>query len=61
MPTYRVYTLVEGHIRAEPKLIEASEDGEAITQAKAFVDGHDVELWTGQRLVTTLSSKEAKQ
>ena len=62
MPTYRVYILVEGHIRSEPKLLSASDDMDAITQAKAMVDGHDVEVWDGQRLVTALpSTKEAKQ
>jgi hypothetical protein len=30
---------------------------EAIEQAKRFVDGHDIELWSGDRLVTRLETK----
>ena len=58
MQTYKVYTLEEGHIHSAPKVIAARDDVDAITQAQAFVDGHDVELWAGQRLVTKLAGNK---
>jgi hypothetical protein len=42
---YRMRTLV------------CADDAEAIDKAKRLVDGHDVELWSGERLVTRLKAK----
>jgi hypothetical protein len=52
---YRAYTVgQDGHfIGFEPML--CADDSEAIEKAKGFVDGHDVELWSGDRLVVRLS------
>jgi hypothetical protein len=33
------------------------DDAEAIEKAKRLVDGHDVELWTGERLVIRIDHK----
>ena len=51
MPEYRVYTVGrDGHfIGIEP--LTCADDSEAIQKAKHLVDGHDVELWSGPRLV----------
>jgi hypothetical protein len=34
-----------------------ADDAEAIDKAKRLVDGHDIELWSGDRLVTRLEAK----
>ncbi len=57
MAEYRAYTV--GHhehfIGCEP--LVCVDDAEAIDKAKRLVDGHDVELWSGDRLVTRLKAK----
>jgi hypothetical protein len=54
--TYRVYVISnDGRIADVPHLIEAKSDEEARAKAGQFVDGHDVELWDGPRLVVRLS------
>jgi hypothetical protein len=54
---YRVFTVGrDGHFNSvEP--LTCADDAEAIEQAKRLVDGHDVELWTGARLVIRLRHK----
>jgi hypothetical protein len=53
---YRIYTVgIDGHfIGFEPFV---GDDDEAIAKAKRLVDGHDVELWRGERLVVRLDRK----
>jgi hypothetical protein len=55
MAEYRAYTVgVDGHfIGFEP--LTCRDDAEAIEQAKRLVDGHDIELWSGERLVIRIS------
>jgi hypothetical protein len=55
MGEYRADTVgVDGHfIRFEP--VVCRDDAEAIEKAKRLVDGHDVELWSGERLVIRMS------
>jgi hypothetical protein len=51
---YRAYTVGrDGHLNACEPLICAS-DEEAIEKANRLVHGHDVELWSGARLVIVL-------
>jgi hypothetical protein len=52
---YRAYTVgIDGHfIGYEP--MKCADDIEAIEKAKRFVDGHDIELWSGERLVIRIS------
>jgi hypothetical protein len=54
---YRAYIVGhDGHFYGFEPL--ACVDGsEAIEQAKRLVDGHDVELWSGARLVIVLKHK----
>jgi hypothetical protein len=33
------------------------DDGEAVASAKRLVDGHDIEVWNGERLVVRLKAK----
>ena len=37
--------------------LDCADDAEAIEKTKRLVDGHDVELWSGPRLVILLSHK----
>ena len=55
MVDYRAYTVgADGHfVGFEP--MECADDTEAIEKTKRLVDGHDVELWSGARLVIRIS------
>jgi hypothetical protein len=57
MQQYRIYTLLSDNKVAGPATeIECSSDEEAISQAEKFVNGLDIEVWQGARLVTRLRS-----
>jgi len=52
VPAYRVFLIDRnGHISRPAEHIDCSDDQEAIEKAQRLVDGHDVELWDGVRLV----------
>jgi hypothetical protein len=54
MPTYRVY-LIDGNDRvASYRPLEAETDAEAISAARQFVDGCDVEVWHLDRKIGRL-------
>jgi hypothetical protein len=55
MGEYRAYTVdADGHfIGFEP--LKCTNDAEAIEKAKRLVHRHDVELWSGERLVIRIS------
>lgn len=56
--TYSVYIVgPDGHIQGRVDLICANDDA-AKERALLLVDGHDVELWQGNRKVTILARKE---
>jgi hypothetical protein len=60
MAEYRAYTVGhDGHFIGFEPLV-CADDAEAIEQAKRFVDGHDIELWSRDRLVTRLETKTSK-
>lgn len=55
MAEYRAYTVgIDGHFVGYQPLV-CADDAEAITKARRLVDGHDIELWSGSRLVVRLS------
>jgi hypothetical protein len=57
MEQYRAYTIgIDGHIVGFEALV-CADDVEAINEAKRLVDGHDIELWSGVRLVIRLNRK----
>lgn len=58
MPEYRAYVVgVDDHfIGFEPMI--CSDDAEAIAKARLLVDGHDIELWSGDRFVVKLTKKD---
>ena len=56
MAEYRAYTVGrDGHFIGVEALTGA-DDAEAIDKPKPLVDGHDIELWSGDRLVTRLET-----
>ena len=57
MAEYRAYLLgSDGRIAKRLDLV-CDDDNAANEQARHLVDGHDVELWSGQRLVTRWDHK----
>jgi hypothetical protein len=57
MAEYRAYAVgIDGHIVGFEALV-CADDVEAINGAKRLANGHDIELWTGVRLVTRLNRK----
>ena len=57
MADYRAYTVgPDGHFVGYEPLVCGS-DKEAIEQAKRLVDGHDLELWSGDRFIVRLERK----
>jgi hypothetical protein len=53
--TYRAYILgADGHFKNVHELPHCISDGEATEAAEAIVQGHGLELWRGERLVTRL-------
>jgi hypothetical protein len=57
MSEYRAYAVGhDEHFIGFEALVRA-DDAEAIEKTKRLVDGHDFELWSGDRLVTRLKAK----
>jgi len=57
MAEYRAYTVGhDGHFIGFEPLV-CADDVDAIEQAKRLVDGYDIELWSGDRLVIRLETK----
>jgi hypothetical protein len=57
MPEYRAYQIgADGHFIGFEPLV-CADDAEASEKAKRLVDGHDVELWSGERKVATFEHK----
>jgi hypothetical protein len=61
MPDYRAYILGrEGHrfVRVAEFSSDHADDVTALLAAKQLIDGHDVELWDGGRLVARLNHED---
>jgi hypothetical protein len=51
---YRVYSVgTDGHFTESREMI-CRDDGEAVAKAKRLQDGHNVEVWSGNRFVIRL-------
>jgi hypothetical protein len=62
MPNYRLYKIKpDGHIDGPPVETAAPDDLTAVSKAKSLVNGHDIEIWQGPRLVAYVVSDETKQ
>ena len=58
MTYYRAYILgQDGHFK-EAINLDCADDTTAVESAKQLVNGHDVELWQHDRLVTKLPSTD---
>lgn len=56
MSNYRAYIIgQDGHF-CDFKVIEAPDDAAAVEVAKAFVDGHDIEVWHLDRKLAVFKS-----
>ena len=56
MTEYRAYTVgCDGRFIGFQPLV-CADDAEAVEKAKHIVDGHDMELWSGCRLVVRLEA-----
>jgi hypothetical protein len=51
MQRYRIYTVGSDGLFSSAQFLECVDEQEAIQKARQFVDGHDVELWDGDRFV----------
>lgn len=58
MGEYRAYVVgLDGHF-VSFEGFTCGDDGEAIAKAQRLLDGHDVELWSGERFVRRLKAAE---
>ena len=57
MAGYRAYVVGDDGHFVSFEGFACRDDGEAIAKAQRLVDGHDVELWSGERFMVTLSKK----
>jgi hypothetical protein len=61
VPAYRLYKLRDAdQIAGSPVVIECDSDAEVIAKAKAMLDGLDVEVWDGPRVVVRLPAAHTK-
>jgi hypothetical protein len=61
MPTYRAY-LINGDNRITScKPVDADTDMEALTAARQFVDGCDVEVWCLDRKIGRLEGEKSQK
>jgi hypothetical protein len=61
VPHYRIYSIrPDGHIAGPAVVVECGDDKEAIQKTQQAVNGKDVELWEGSRLIVRFPSDEAK-
>ena len=55
MPEYRFYNLKRnGHISGAPLALELPDDEAACAVGKKILNGHDIEIWEGTRVVKCL-------
>ena len=60
MPEYRVYRITHGNaVAGPPTILECTSDRAAVIEAKKLLNGLDLEVWEGSRVVSRLKSKDA--
>jgi hypothetical protein len=58
VPSYRIYKLAENRIVGVPAIVEYDSDEDVAEYAKQILDGQDIEVWDGPRVVIRLKSTE---
>jgi len=59
MPTYRFYSLKkDGHVAGPPLDFDCPDDDDAVKGAEKLLDGHDIEIWQGPRVVAYINHTE---
>jgi hypothetical protein len=60
VPAYRFYAInpKDGHISRPPTDFDLPNDEAANEKAKQRLDGHDIEIWQGARIVAYFNSKD---
>jgi hypothetical protein len=59
MPDYRLYTVDKGgHVMEAPQVVTCPSDEEAVAKARSMVNGLDLEVWDGARVVAEIASAE---
>lgn len=59
MAEYKFYSIKkDGHIDGPPVEAEYPRDAEALVKAKELVNGNDIEVWQGKRVVAYLTPEE---
>lgn len=61
MPSYRIYKLAENRIVGVPEIVERETDEAVTAYAKERLDGLDLEVWDGPRVVIRLKSTDAER
>lgn len=52
MPVFRVYFMdADGRTSGPPEILNCTDDQEATEKSRQFVNGRDLQLWEGARLV----------
>jgi len=57
MNVYRAYLMDENDHIVKRIDLDAVNDEAAITKAKAFIDGKDIEVWHGSKKIVRIPSK----
>jgi hypothetical protein len=57
---YHIYEVERGHRIAGPTKLECASDEVAILIAKKMLNGRDLEVWQGARVVTRLQSSDKR-
>ena len=61
MPAYRLFKLRDAdRIVGTSTMVECHSDAEVIAKAKAMLNGLDIEIWDGPRLVVRLPAAHPK-
>ena len=56
MLEYKIYRLnAQGKISTPPEVVTSDQEQAVVERARAMVDGCDIEVWQGERLVVHLS------
>lgn len=58
MSEYRTYTIgMDGRFAGYEEMV-CRDDGEAVAKAKRIVNGHDIEVWSGNRFVRLIQKSK---